>query len=85
MNMKKLNPLLAAILLGGALILPAPAALAAGQQSFATPEAAMEAFGNAVIDSDEAALQAMFGTNFRQLIPPAGAELPSDFIAAWAK
>jgi len=85
MNMKKLNPLLAAILLGGALILPAPAALAAGQQSFATPEAAMEAFGNAVIDSDEAALQTMFGTNFRQLIPPAGAELRYEFIEAWAK
>ena len=61
MNMNRLNHLLAAILLGGTLALPAQAALAAGQQSFATPEAAMEAFGNAVIDSDEAALQAMFG------------------------
>jgi len=85
MNMNRLNHLLAAILLGGALALPAPAALAAGQQSFATPEAAMEAFGNAVIDSDEAALQAMFGANFRQLIPPAGAELRYEFIEAWAK
>ena len=85
MNMKKLNPLLAAILLGGALALPAPAALATNQQSFATPEAAMEAFGNAVIDSDEAALQAMFGANFRQLIPPVGAELRYEFIEAWAK
>lgn len=45
----------------------------------------MEAFGNAVIDSDEAALQAMFGANFRQLIPPAGAELRYEFIEAWAK
>ena len=85
MNMKKLNPLLAAILLGGALALPAPAALAAGQRSFATPEAAMEAFGTAVIDGDEAALRAMFGANFRQLIPPVGAELRYEFIEAWAK
>ena len=85
MNMKKLNPLLAAILLGGALALPAQAALAAGQQSFATPEAAMEAFGTAVIDSDEAALRAMFGANFRQLVPPAGAEQRYEFIEAWAK
>lgn len=85
MNMIKLNRLLAAILLGSALALPAPAVLAAGQQSFATPEAAMEAFGTAVIDSDEAALRAMFGANFRQLIPPVGAERRYEFIEAWAK
>lgn len=85
MNMIKLNRLLAAILLGSALALPAPAVLAAGQQSFATPEAAMEAFGTAVIDSDEAALRAMFGANFRQLIPPTGAERRYEFIEAWAK
>lgn len=85
MNMIKLNRLLATILLGSALALPAPAVLAGGQQSFATPEAAMEAFGTAVIDSDEAALRAMFGANFRQLIPPVGAERRYEFIEAWAK
>ena len=85
MNMNNLNRLLATILLGSALALPAPAVLAAGQKSFATPEAAMEAFGAAVIDSDEAALRAMFGANFRQLIPPTGAELRYEFIEAWAK
>ena len=85
MNMIKLNRLLATILLGSALTLPAPAVLAAGQQSFATPEAAMEAFGTAIIDSDEAALRAMFGANFRQLIPPIGAERRYEFIEAWAK
>ena len=85
MNMIKLNHLLATIVLGSALALPAPAVRAAGQQSFATPEAAMEAFGTAVIDSDEAALRAMFGANFRQLIPPVGAERRYEFIEAWAK
>ena len=85
MNMIKLNRLLASILLGSALALPAPAVLAGGQQSFATPEAAMEAFGTAVIDSDEAALRAMVGANFRQLIPPVGAERRYEFIEAWAK
>lgn len=85
MNMIKLNRLLASILLGSALALPAPAVLAGGQQSFATPEAAMEAFGTAVIDSDEAALRAMFGANFRQLVPPIGAERRYEFIEAWAK
>lgn len=69
MNMIKLNRLLATVLLGSALALPLPAAVAAGQQSFATPEAAMEAFGTAVIDSDEGALRAMFGADFRQLFP----------------
>ena len=85
MNMIKPNRLLATILLGGALALPAPAVLAAGQQSFATPEAAMEAFGNAVIDSHEAALRAMLGANFRQLIPPRGDETRYRFVEAWAK
>ena len=45
----------------------------------------MEAFGTAVIDSDEVALRAMFGANFRQLIPPVGAERRYEFIEAWAK
>jgi Protein of unknown function (DUF2950) len=85
MNMNKLNRLLAAVLLGSVLVLPAPAVLAAGQQSFATPEAAMEAFGAAVLDSDEAALRAMFGDDFRQYFPPAGAELRYQFFENWAK
>ena len=85
MNMIKLNRLLATVLLGSALALPLPAAVAAGQQSFATPEAAMEAFGTAVIDSDEGALRAMFGADFRQLFPPAGAELRYRFLEAWAR
>ena len=41
---------------------------------FKTPEAAMQAFGDAVTRSDEAALKAMLGDNFRQMIPPVDAE-----------
>ena len=85
MNIKKLNRLLAVLLVGGALALPATAILAAGQKTFATPEAAMEAFGAAVLDSDEAALRAMFGANIRDIVPPAGAELRYQFLEGWAK
>jgi hypothetical protein len=85
MNTKKPNHLLAALLLGAALVLPAATAVAAGQKSFATPEAAMEAIGNAIIDGDEAALRAMLGQDFRKLIPPAGAEVRYQFIEGWAR
>ncbi|MDN0076072.1 DUF2950 domain-containing protein [Crenobacter sp. SG2303] len=68
--------------LGLALCLGAsPAAYA--QKDFQSPEAAMTSFGNAVANNDEAALKALFGANFRQLIPPAGAEIRSRFLTAW--
>jgi len=60
-----------------------PAALA--HHAFETPEAAMTAFGEAVIHDDEAALQDMLGADFRDLIPPIGAEVRSQFLAAWGK
>jgi Protein of unknown function (DUF2950) len=85
MNMIKLNRLLAITLLGSALALPVPAVLAAGQQSFATPEAAMDAFVTAVIDDDEAAKQAIFGQNYRAVIPPVGADSRYRFFEYWAQ
>lgn len=85
MNMKKLNRLLAALLIGGALALPATAVMAAGQKSFATPEAGMEAIGNAILERDEAALQAMLGPDFRKLIPPVGADVRYQFLEGWTK
>ena len=85
MNMIKLNRLLAIGLLGSALALPVPAVLAAGQQSFATPEAAMDAFVTAVIDDDEAAKLAIFGQNYRAVIPPVGADIRYRFLEYWAQ
>jgi len=53
------------------------------EKAFSTPEAAMDAFGDAVIDNNESALQSIFGRDFRQLIPPVGAEVRARFIDEW--
>ncbi len=45
----------------------------------------MNAFGDAVATSDEDALEALLGPDFRTLIPPVGAEIGYRFLAAWAK
>jgi hypothetical protein len=62
-----------------------PPGAAAQQKKFATPEEAMNAFGDAVATSDEDALKALLGANFRTFIPPVGAEAGYRFMAAWAK
>lgn len=62
----------------------APAALAQ-QKTFPSPEAAMNAFGDAVATSDDDAMKALLGAGYRTMIPPAGAEVRYRFLAAWAK
>jgi hypothetical protein len=62
----------------------APAALAQ-QKTFSSPEAAMNAFGEAVATSDDDAMKALLGTDYRTLIPPVGVEVRYRFLAAWAK
>jgi hypothetical protein len=61
-----------------------PTALAQ-QKTFASPEAAMNAFGSALATSDDDAMKELLGANYPQLIPPAGAEIRLRFLAAWAK
>jgi len=61
-----------------------PTALAQ-QKAFPSPEAAMNAFGDAVATSDEDAMKALLGADYRTLIPPVGAEIRYRFLAAWAK
>jgi hypothetical protein len=61
-----------------------PAAVAQ-QKTFPSPEAAMNAFGDAVATSDEDAMKAVLGADFRTVIPPVGAEIRYRFLAAWAK
>jgi hypothetical protein len=68
-----------------ALALVAPAVLASEQQRFASPEEAAEAFGNAVLTSDEDAMKAMLGPDMRRYIPPVDQEITLRFIQAWAK
>jgi hypothetical protein len=76
----------AAAFIAGVLLvfLGAPAAQAA-EKAFPSPEAAMAAFGDALATSDEDALKVIFGADFRQLIPPMGAEIRYRFLEQWAK
>jgi len=57
----------------------------AQQKTFATPEAAMNAFGDAVARSDDDAMKSLLGANYHTLIPPVGAEIRYKFLAAWAE
>ncbi len=57
----------------------------AQQKAFASPEAAMNAFGDAVATSDDDEMRALLGADYRTLIPPTGAEGRYRFLAAWAK
>ncbi len=73
--------------LAGALVLCltlAPAAYAQ-QKAFATPEAAMDAFGDALATSDDEAMKALLGADYRRFIPPASDAIRLRFLAAWAK
>ena len=63
----------------------APVSAVRAIEMFATPEAAMKAFGDAVAFSDEASLQAMLGDQFRRVIPPIEAEDRRRFLSAWAQ
>ena len=77
----RLAGLAGALALGLAL---APIA-SAQQKAFPTPEAAMEAFGDALARSDSDAMTALLGRGYREYIPPAGADYRYRFLAAWAK
>ena len=65
-----------------AICLGSPSA-AYAQKEFKSPEEAMTSFGNAVANNDEATLKALLGDDFRELIPPVGAEIRSRFLTAW--
>ncbi len=85
MSMNKLKRLLTATLCAGGLAFLATAANAAVTMAFKTPEAAMEAFGAAIIDNDDAAKAALLGSNYRSVIPPVDAEARYRFLEGWAK
>jgi hypothetical protein len=71
--------------LTSAILLLAWALPARAVEVFASPDAAMNAFGSAVANSNETALKAMLGDQFRQLIPPVGAEDRQRFLQAWSE
>jgi hypothetical protein len=66
------------------LVALAPAAFAQ-QKAFASPEEAMNAFGDALATNDEDALKVIFGADFRDVIPRASDEIRIRFLAAWGK
>jgi len=76
---------LAALAAALVLFVAWPPAVLAQQKTFASPEAAMNAFGDAVATNDEEAMKTLLGADFRRLIPPVGAEIHYRFLAAWAK
>lgn len=61
------------------------ASAAPAQKTFDTPEAAMEAFGDAVATSNDAAMASLLGADARRLIPPLGADLRYRFLSAWSR
>src|SRR5262245_62313113 len=75
----------AAVAVALALVVVWPWAGVAQQRTFTSPEAAMDAFGEAVATSDDEAMKAVLGADYRTLIPPVGAEVRFRFLAAWAK
>lgn len=82
MNTNLLKRPLATLLITGLLAMPMAAA---AMQAFKTPEAAMEAFGAAVVDNDESAKQAVLGKNYATMIPPVGADSRYRFLEYWAQ
>jgi hypothetical protein len=78
----RLSALGTSIMLVLALCLAVPS-LVYAQKDFKSPEEAMTAFGNAVASSDEATLKDLLGANFRELIPPLGSEIRTQFLKAW--
>ena len=70
---------LTVVLALGLALMPAMSA----QKFFPTPEAAMTAFGTAVANNDQQELKALLGDDFRQVIPPIGAEIRDKFLSEW--
>lgn len=55
------------------------------QKDFSSPEAAMNALGDAVATSDDDAMKSLFGANYHDLIPPVGADIRYRFLEAWSQ
>jgi len=66
------------------LLLGLATASAIAGQYFGTPDAAMTAFGQAVLNDDEPAMRDMLGADYRDVIPPVGDEIRDKFNKAWA-
>jgi hypothetical protein len=70
--------------LTGLLLAWTPAA-SAQQKTFATPEAAMNAFVHAMATNDDVAMKTVLGADYHTFIPPVGADIRTHFLGEWAK
>jgi hypothetical protein len=83
--MRPIRQVLRTLIAALALLVAAMPPALAEQKAFATPEAAMNAFGDALATNDENALKTVFGADFRKFIPQASDEIRYRFLSAWAK
>lgn len=65
------------------IALAAQPCAAAGKSYFGTPDEAMTAFGTAVANNDDPELKNLFGADYRQLVPPVGAQIRQKFLSEW--
>jgi hypothetical protein len=87
---RKLKHLLFGLAAASALVLATATAAyaqknASSPRNFSSPEAAMDAFGDAVVHNREEALRDIFGKDFRELIPPVDAGVRQTFDREWAR
>jgi len=83
----KLESMFRSMLRAGALaILLGVSVQAAAQHVYPTPDAASDAFGDAVARSDHDALKQVLGADYEKLVPPGLSQNDIyDFLAAWAR
>jgi Protein of unknown function (DUF2950) len=67
------------------LALSVSGTVAAAQTIFKTPEAAMEAFGAAVIKDDDQTNKTLLGDDYRKILPRVESEKRERFLQAWGK
>lgn len=86
-GLARLTAAVAFALFAAPALLALPGGVASAQAVYATPEAAAEAFGNALSTSDQEAMKHVLGSNFEQFIPTKniGEEDIYDFLGAWSK
>ncbi|NLP59657.1 DUF2950 domain-containing protein [Paraburkholderia sacchari] len=87
-GLARLTAAVAFALFAAPALLALPGAGAASAQAvYATPDAAAEAFSNALATNDQDAMKHVLGNNFEQFIPTKdiGEEDIDDFLGAWSK
>jgi hypothetical protein len=87
--MNRLRSLLAALMLAGAAASPLLAAPVAGQRTYATPQAAVDALFDAIVAGDRRELRPLFGADTPRIAPipddAAMDDVRDAFVLAWSR